>query len=558
MKELLLIMLIFILALALRWIYLSEVVDSPLLFYSGLDPQAYDLWAQRIANGDWLGHEVFYQSPLYPYLLGIFYAVFGRHLFWVYVAQILVGSADCFLIYGMGKRMFGNRVGLMAGIFSAIYKPFIFYDAVLLKTFLEVFLIDLCIYLLLIASEKKNRPALIFSGLVLGLGAWARDNFVILVFWFYPWLLFRLKKQGRPASSIYFLAGFLLILAVGGIRNYAVGHDFVLTTSQGGQNFYIGNHLKNLTGTYIPPDFVTANPMFEQSDFRNEAVRRTGRRDLKPSQVSNFWFKESFREMRMDQRLFGERLLLKLGLFWNRREIADNVSYYLMKKEFSFLLRMPLLEFGLMAPFGLLGLALALKKRKALLAAGYVIIYWLSVSSFFIFARYRLAVVGPLLGFAGFGLDNLYLWTRERKWKSLAGGVVLIGVFTALVYAPLIKEHLDYAYYNLGNAYARAGKFKDADKSYRQAIAINPNPAEFWVNLGFADDKTGDTLESYRAFSEAARRDPEDAKARLGLGIALFKMRDFKNAQIELEKALSLNPGLEDAKIYLEMAKSKP
>ena len=32
---------------------------------------------RRIAAGDWLGGEVFYQSPLYPYFLGALYTLFG-------------------------------------------------------------------------------------------------------------------------------------------------------------------------------------------------------------------------------------------------------------------------------------------------------------------------------------------------------------------------------------------------------------------------------------------------------------------------------------------------
>ena len=42
------------------------------------DGRQYDLWAQRLAAGDWLGDEVFYQAPLYPYFLGVLYQTFGR------------------------------------------------------------------------------------------------------------------------------------------------------------------------------------------------------------------------------------------------------------------------------------------------------------------------------------------------------------------------------------------------------------------------------------------------------------------------------------------------
>ena len=64
----------------MRLVHVWQIRRSP--FFSLLmgDSRGYDEWAQRIAGGDWLGHEVFYQAPLYPYLLGVIYAVAGRHL----------------------------------------------------------------------------------------------------------------------------------------------------------------------------------------------------------------------------------------------------------------------------------------------------------------------------------------------------------------------------------------------------------------------------------------------------------------------------------------------
>jgi len=547
---------IFLVAIIIRLIYLVDALDCPLLFYPGLDPEAYDLWAQRIANGDWLGKQVFYQSPLYPYLLGIFYSLFGRHLLWVYLLQILIGGIDCLLIYGIGKLAFGRKVGLVAGIFSALYKPFIFYQVFLLKTFLEVFLIDLTIFLLLLGVNRQKRNIIFLSGLALGLGALARDNFIILLFWFFPWLIFRLKKSGKAISAIYFLLGFVLIITISGIRNWVVGRDFVLSTSQAGQNFYIGNHLKNLTGTYIPPDFVIAHPFYEEKNFREEAIKRTGKEDMKPSEISNFWFKETVKEINSDLALFFQRLILKLALFWNQKEIADNENIYLMK-EFSFLLRLPLLGFGMIGAFGLLGLILAISARKGFLLSGYVVIYWLSVSLFYIFARYRLAVVGVVLVFAGFAIEQIYSWIKDKKWKSLSRNMVLLGGFFALVWAPLIRESWDYAYFNLGNSYARAGKFYQAISAYQKAIELNPHQADFWINLGKAGEKVGDNELSLRAFSKAVLLGPEKANAHFGLGIALFKIGEYDKAKEELEKALELEPNWQEAKIYLEMAQSK-
>ncbi len=78
---------VFGVALLVRLVHVWQLRRSP--FFSLLmgDSRGYDEWAQRIAGGEWLGHEVFYQAPLYPYLLGVIYAVAGRHLLLVRIVQ---------------------------------------------------------------------------------------------------------------------------------------------------------------------------------------------------------------------------------------------------------------------------------------------------------------------------------------------------------------------------------------------------------------------------------------------------------------------------------------
>src|SRR4030095_12505129 len=81
---------IFVLALAVRLIHVWQIRNAP--FFSVLmgDSRAYDEWAQQIALGDWLGRDVFYQAPLYPYFLGTLYAIAGRDLLLVRLAQAII------------------------------------------------------------------------------------------------------------------------------------------------------------------------------------------------------------------------------------------------------------------------------------------------------------------------------------------------------------------------------------------------------------------------------------------------------------------------------------
>ncbi|MSO82939.1 MAG: hypothetical protein EXQ53_06550, partial [Acidobacteria bacterium] len=88
---------VFAVALAVRLAHVWQIRQAP--FFSVLmgDSRAYDVWAQQIARGDWLGREVFYQAPLYPYFRGILYTMAGRDLLVVRLCQAIIGSLACVL-----------------------------------------------------------------------------------------------------------------------------------------------------------------------------------------------------------------------------------------------------------------------------------------------------------------------------------------------------------------------------------------------------------------------------------------------------------------------------
>src|SRR5262249_31225680 len=128
---------VFAVALGVRLIYLWQIRSSP--FFDTLlgDARAYDAWAQRIAGGEWIGRDFFYQAPLYPYFLGTLYSMFGRDLLVVRVAQSVLGSSACVLLALAARSMFSDRVGLIAGFMLALYAPAWFFDSLLQKTTLD-------------------------------------------------------------------------------------------------------------------------------------------------------------------------------------------------------------------------------------------------------------------------------------------------------------------------------------------------------------------------------------------------------------------------------------
>src|SRR5689334_8236544 len=118
---------IFAVALAVRLVNVWQIKGTPFFDVLLGDARGYDQWAQRLAAGDWIGTDVFYQAPLYPYFLGGVYAIAGRDLLIVRIIQALIGSASCVLLGMAGARLFSKRVGLIAGLALALWAPAIFF-----------------------------------------------------------------------------------------------------------------------------------------------------------------------------------------------------------------------------------------------------------------------------------------------------------------------------------------------------------------------------------------------------------------------------------------------
>ena len=105
------------------------------------DARGYDQWAQRLAGGDWIGTDVFYQAPLYPYFLGAIYALAGHDLMAVRIVQAVLGVA-----LGGAGRLRRGASGVAAGRRgggrdpAGVYAPAIFFDGLIQKSVLDVLL----------------------------------------------------------------------------------------------------------------------------------------------------------------------------------------------------------------------------------------------------------------------------------------------------------------------------------------------------------------------------------------------------------------------------------
>jgi 4-amino-4-deoxy-L-arabinose transferase-like glycosyltransferase len=321
-------------AFAVRLLNLWQIRHSPYFTVLMGDARGYDEWAQRIANGDWLGHDVFYQAPLYPYFLGFLYRVAGRSLLVVRVSQAAIGSLACVLLGLAGWRLFSKRTGLIAGLILALYAPAIFFDGLIQKSVLDVFFV--CLMLWLVASlatenaDPGNRKPVPFRntpwfwlGVTLGGLSLTRENALLLAAVLLAWAAFQVRKT--PAV-IAFLFGATIVLLPVAVRNHFVGGGFYLTTSQFGPNFYIGNNPRS-DGTYMPLRFGRGAPEYEQQDATELAEQALGRR-LNAAEVSAYWTDRALSFIRSQPFAWLKLIGRKVVLLANATEVLDTESQY--------------------------------------------------------------------------------------------------------------------------------------------------------------------------------------------------------------------------------------
>ena len=95
------------------------------------DAFAYDAWARRIAAGDWIRRDVFYQSPLYAYWLAGIYGWSGGSVAAARTIQSILGAVSCVLLAKAAEHFFSRRAGWVVGIMMAVYPSAIFFDGVI-------------------------------------------------------------------------------------------------------------------------------------------------------------------------------------------------------------------------------------------------------------------------------------------------------------------------------------------------------------------------------------------------------------------------------------------
>jgi len=442
-------------AFALRAIYIAQAWSHPAVRIPVIDAEAYRARALQILEGDWLGDAVYYLDPLYPFFLALVYAVVPEDSIYVLFAQAALDACSAVLLTVVARRVFDGPTAIVAGVIAATYSIFFYYSALLLKAPLMIFLMVAALYFVTRAADADRPSRWIPAGFFLGLAALTRGNSLLFAPALGLWIL--IQGQGdlarRWISGVLLAVGLLAAILPVSVRNYVVGDDLVLLNSQAGQNFYIGHFDGAQTGAYEAPPFLRPNPVFEESDFSNEARRRTGRDDMKPSEISNFWLKEGFAEISADPGRFLVHSGKKILVLLNGYEIPDNASFDYFRREVGGLLALPLPGFAFVLPLSIAGLILSYRRPLVVVLALFVVTYSAGIVLFFNLSRLRLPIVPALIILAAFAIVEGIRLYRARVFKKLIVPVLALVVFFPITQLDLIDQNLGVRYVNMGVGY---------------------------------------------------------------------------------------------------------
>lgn len=582
-------------ALGLRVLYLWQLQASPLANLLVGDALAYVRWGQRLAGGDWIGSDVFYQAPLYPYFLGVIQALWrgdlASDLFIVRVVQIVLGTMGCVFLTLAGKAMFGKSAGVVAGLMLACYPAAIFFDGLIQKSALDLPLLCLALWLLVMgrqaATHSKMRTLSWWAaaGATLALLMLSRENALVFVAAAALWAMIPLQRLSNEhaadaASSnkhdwrlgitrtVVLLAALMLTLSPVIVRNKIVGGEFHLTTSQFGPNFYIGNHA-GADGSYQPLRYGRGDAAYERTDAIEIAQERTGK-TLSPGEVSSYWTGQVLAFMRDETAVFMKLMWRKTMLLFNAVEVTDTEGQYAYSDYASVLHWLQKWGMGLLLPLAAAGMVLRGREMKKMWLLPLCIgLYAASVIAFFVFARYRLPLVPLLMLPAAAGLVTLPEVFRERQTRRLS--IAMCAGLIALAFAswPVVQINdqraVSYASFARATAMTslsqeNVGKLgeplpsEQVEVFYRKAIAYAPHYAAAHFNYGVLLLESGRTDEAIDAFEATLRLKPDLADAWNQLGLARLKNGELSGAVMAYQEAIGRQPRFAQAHNNLGVA----
>jgi 4-amino-4-deoxy-L-arabinose transferase-like glycosyltransferase len=215
-------------------------------------------------------------SPGAPLLYaGAYYATGSAREGTARIVEALLGVAAILVVFLLGERLGGRSAGLLAAFAVAVYPPFIHSTGELMSEPPALLTLPAAILAFLWAGERERLRAWLLPGLLFGLTAMLRPEYLFVgaVFVVLAAIRVGMARGWRPglAGAGLILAALLLPIVPWTIRNIDVLGRVVPISTGSGKALYVG--------TFLPADG-------EYQRVKALLVKRYEQRDLAPNSAA--------------------------------------------------------------------------------------------------------------------------------------------------------------------------------------------------------------------------------------------------------------------------------
>jgi 4-amino-4-deoxy-L-arabinose transferase-like glycosyltransferase len=242
-------------------------------------------------------------SPGAPLLYAAaFYATGGAREGTARIVEALLGVAAILVVFLLGERLGGRWTGLFAAFAVAVYPSFIHSTGELMSEPPAIFTLPAAVLAFLWASEQNRLRAWLVPGLLFGLTAMFRPEylFVAAVFVVLAAVRVGMARGWRPglAGAGLLLAALLLPIIPWTIRNVDVLHRVVPISTGSGKALYVG--------TYLPADGEYQRVkalLYERYEHRSLPPNSEALNEVNPTPLFSRVARESYPELSRDAAL---------------------------------------------------------------------------------------------------------------------------------------------------------------------------------------------------------------------------------------------------------------
>lgn len=400
-------------AAALRMLWLVLVPVAPLS-----DPARYDFFAQRLANGlgytESDGRPTAYFSVGPSFLYSLVYRVTGTdspaRLTGVAWLNWTLGVASVWLTLVLARRWFDARIAVTAAFLLAVWPSQIQFTTVLSS---ETPMIFFMLAALVVWNHGGSRFLLrsALAGVLFAAAAYMRPTALLL-----PLIVIMVRvladanRMRTIVGGTIALAALISALSPWFLRNERVFGEFVLLSTAGGPNFWMGNNPRS-DGEYmpLPPDSDCGDEAARSRRLRAEAVVYIADDPMR------FAWRTCVKAIRLHERE-------SIGIVWNsagldsalgvlsadRRSLSISALKLISSSYWWFVLAA--------AALGAVGLVVSMGRWPDALLPCVIWIYFTLVHAVTVIQdRYHFASIPFIAMLAALGLRSLWNWLLLRR-----------------------------------------------------------------------------------------------------------------------------------------------